>query len=97
MSQSTICITILQVEADARMRGRVISIAAMAIFGMLPLGSVLVGAISQKIGAPDTVLYEGVTALIIAALFSKFLRSDRLHKKERMRVDEAEDLVMEKI
>ncbi|HEX9514523.1 MAG TPA: MFS transporter [Puia sp.] len=81
MSQSTICVTILQVEADANMRGRVISIAAMAIFGMLPLGSLLIGAVSQKIGAPDTILCQGIIALIIAAVFSKFLRSDQLNKK----------------
>jgi predicted MFS family arabinose efflux permease len=96
MSQSTICITIMQVQAEAAMRGRVISIAAMAIFGMLPLGSVLVGAVSQKIGAPNTILCQGIIALIIAAIFSNFLRSDRLNKKKRERLEEAEELVMEK-
>jgi hypothetical protein len=73
MSQSTICITIIQVDADASMRGRVISIAAMAIFGMLPLGSLVVGAVSQQIGAPDTLLCQGGIALVIAIAFSKFL------------------------
>jgi len=77
------------------MRGRVISIAAMAIFGMLPLGSVLVGAVSQKIGAPDTILCQGVLALIIAAVFSKFLRSDRLDKNNMELVEAAEVLVTE--
>jgi len=95
VSLSTICITIMQVESDPTMRGRVISIAAMAIFGMLPLGSVLVGAVSQKIGAPDTILCQGVLALIIAAVFSKFLRSDRLDKNNMELVEAAEVLVTE--
>jgi MFS family permease len=77
MSQSTICITIIQVEADAHMRGRVISFAAMAMFGMLPLGSLLIGAVSHQIGAPNAILCQGIIAVIIAALFSKFLRQSR--------------------
>ena len=81
MSLSTVCITILQVEADVNMRGRVISFAAMAIFGMLPLGSVLVGVVSQKIGAPATMFYQGVIALVIAAIFFKFLSEDGRNKK----------------
>jgi MFS family permease len=82
MSLSTICITIIQVEADVNMRGRVISFAAMAVFGMLPLGSVLVGTISQKIGAPATIFGQGIIALIITAIFFKFLSDDRRDKKE---------------
>ena len=55
------------------MRGRVISILLMAIFGMMPLGSVLTGAVSQHIGAPATVLGQGIIGLIIALAFAKFL------------------------
>jgi MFS family permease len=97
MSQATICITTIQVEADAGMRGRVISIAAMAIFGMLPLGSLLTGAVSQRIGAPNTLLCQGIIALIIAAAFTKHLNRDRLDKKNMERFQEVEELEMEKI
>jgi hypothetical protein len=45
----------------------------MAIFGMLPLGSLLVGAISQHIGAPVTVLGEGIISILLALVFMKFL------------------------
>ena len=45
----------------------------MAIFGMLPLGSLLVGAVSQHIGAPATVLFEGIIGVIVALVFAKFL------------------------
>jgi MFS family permease len=96
-SQGTICITILQVNAHPEMRGRMISYLAMAMFGMLPLGSLLVGAISQKIGAPDTLLCQGVTAILIALAFSNFLRKDTLEKKKATRFEEAEEMLMEKI
>ena len=69
----TICNVTLQSEAAPEMRGRAIGILLMAVFGMLPLGSLLVGAVSQRIGAPITVLAEGILALIIVLCFSKFL------------------------
>ena len=81
MAQTTISNTIIQTTVNQRMRGRVISYFAMAFFGMLPLGSLLIGAVSQRIGAPDTILSEGIIALIIALLFSPFLRRERLEKK----------------
>jgi len=83
MSQITISMTLIQLYSAKEMRGRVMSYMAMAYFGMLPLGSLLVGALSHKLGAPNTILCEGVTALIIAAFFSGFLRSDRQELKEK--------------
>jgi MFS family permease len=82
MSQTTICNTIIQTTVNQRMRGRVISYFAMAFFGMLPLGSLFIGAVSQRIGAPDTILSEGIAAIIIALLFSPFLSKDRLKRKQ---------------
>jgi MFS family permease len=70
-------ITIIQMEAATHMRGRVMSFVAMAYFGMLPLGSLIIGTISQKLGAPLTMLCQGITAFIIAACFSVFLKSSR--------------------
>jgi hypothetical protein len=45
----------------------------MAIFGMAPVGSLLTGAVSQHIGAPATVLAQGIIAVVIALAFVKFL------------------------
>jgi MFS family permease len=75
MSVTTICNTIVQMDAAADMRGRVISYFAMCVFGMLPLGSLLIGMISEHIGAPNTLFFQGMTALIIAAFFFKFLKT----------------------
>jgi MFS family permease len=78
----TASITAIQMEAATHMRGRVMSYMAMSFFGMLPLGSLLIGAVSQRIGAPLSMLCQGVSALIIAACFSGFLRSSQIKLKE---------------
>jgi len=74
MSQTTLNNTIIQTTVANHMRGRVTSYFAMAFFGMLPLGSLLVGSVSQYWGAPDTILAEGVAAIIIALAFLPFFR-----------------------
>ena len=97
MSQTTIIMTIIQVHSDARMRGRVMSYVAMAYFGMLPLGALLIGAVSRWIGAPNAILCQGIVALAIAATFSKYLRKDKLDKKDMTQIGDEEEVVMEKI
>ena len=94
MSQTTICNTIIQTTASGQMRGRVISYFAMAFFGMLPLGSLVIGAVSQRIGAPDTILAEGIAAIVIAILFTPFLRKEKLNKKEQsdLKFEEEEEI-----
>ena len=73
VAQFTVSNIIVQSESAPEMRGRAIGILLMAIFGMLPLGSLLVGAVSEHIGAPATVLVQGIIALVIALIFLKFL------------------------
>lgn len=96
-TQNTICLTILQVNAEASMRGRVMSFMALAYFGMLPLGSLLIGLLSEKIGAPDSILCQGIIALILAGVFYRFLHPGRLNKKEIENIEEIDDQVLEKI
>jgi MFS family permease len=73
MAQTTITNTIIQTTVAPEMRGRVISYFAMAYFGMMPLGSLIVGTVSQYIGAPATILAEGVIALVVVGVFRKYL------------------------
>ena len=77
----TACITIIQMEAAANMRGRMMSYTAMAFFGMIPLGSLLVGFVSQKIGAPLTMLVQGIAALGIAVVFFRLIIGDKEETK----------------
>jgi len=73
MAQFTVSNIVVQSTAAPEMRGRTMGILLMAIFGMMPLGSLLVGAVSEHIGAPATVLAQGIIAVIIAFAFIKFL------------------------
>jgi len=81
MSQITISNTLIQTTVDPSMRGRVISFYAMAFFGMQPLGGLLIGSLSQRIGTPDTVMTEGIITLLIGWLLFRFLRLDKAKKQ----------------
>lgn len=74
MSQITITNTLIQTTVDPNMRGRVISFYAMAFFGMQPLGGLFIGFISEHIGVKNTVLAEGIIALLIGLLHVRFLQ-----------------------
>jgi len=91
MAQTTISNTIIQTNVSGAMRGRAISFFAMAYFGMQPLGGLLVGTISQYIGAPDTLLGEGIAALIIGVSFLPFFRKNILQEKDRIKLAELQD------
>lgn len=97
MSQTTVFITIVQVSSDKEMRGRVMSYVAMAYFGMLPLGSLLIGFVSQHIGSPDTLLCEGLIAIAIAAAFAKFLLKDRRVLKNKKIEETVNEFITEEI
>jgi len=82
MSQITVSNTLLQTSVEPNMRGRVISYYAMAFFGMQPLGGLLIGSVSRWIGTPDTMLAEGIFALLIGVLHMRFLRKEKLKKQQ---------------
>ena len=73
MAQTTMTNTMLQTTVAPEMRGRVVSYFAMAYFGTMPIGSLLIGAVSQYAGTPNTVFGSGVIALIVLAVFWRFL------------------------
>jgi MFS family permease len=90
MSQTAVVTAIVQRETADRYRGRVISLIAMALFGMLPLGCLVVGYLSPIFGAANTVFFQGMLAIAIGAAFYKFLihkngRSDAGHGKQQHR------------
>jgi MFS family permease len=81
MSQITITNTLLQTQSDPMMRGRVISLFVMANAGMQPLGSLLVGLLSEHIGVQNTILVQGLLALSIGAYHVRHLRMARRLKQ----------------
>jgi len=84
MAQTTISTTIIQTNVSGEMRGRIISFFIMAYAGMLPLGGLLVGTVSQYIGAPNTIIAEGIIAIVIAIVFLSFLRKDLSKEKNKI-------------
>lgn len=77
MSIIPICNTIIQVRSKPEMRGRVISFFAMAAFGALPLGSLLIGWLSEYVGVKNCILFQGIIQLLIAIAFYRFLFLER--------------------
>ena len=73
--------TILQTITDDNMRGRVMSYFTMAIIGIAPFGSLIDGALTDKIGAPNTVMIGGVVSIICSIVF--FTRLPMLKKLVR--------------
>ncbi len=95
MAQTTISNTIIQTTVAPAMRGRVISYYAMAFFGTQPIGGLLVGTIAHAFGAPLTILLQGIATLMIAVMFFPFLRRDILLRKQRMKLRQVEEQVVE--
>ncbi|WP_223653556.1 MFS transporter [Hymenobacter psoromatis] len=77
MVQTTLNVTLLQTTVQPAMRGRVISLYVLMYTGALPLGSLVVGTVSQRVGVRATVLAEGVLALLIGLLYLRNLRQTR--------------------
>lgn len=68
------CNTLVQDMVDDDKRGRVMSLYTMAFMGTTPIGSLLGGAIAQKIGVPHTFLLAGMVMIIAAFVFSTKLK-----------------------
>jgi MFS family permease len=59
--------TLIQLTVDDRLRGRVMSLFSMIFIGLMPLGSLLAGALAQPLGAPATVGLFGLGCTVAAA------------------------------
>jgi len=95
MSQTTLSNTIIQTTVAPAMRGRVISFYAMAFFGMQPIGGLIIGSVSHAIGAPLTILLQGIATLIIALAFLPYLRRDLFKRKHRIKASQLEEQSIE--
>ena len=59
--------TMLQLRADATMRGRVLALQAMVFLGSTPIGGPIVGAVCQRFGARSGLVVGGVACLAAGA------------------------------
>jgi MFS family permease len=65
--------TVLQTIVDEDKRGRVMSFYTMAFMGTAPFGSLLAGAVAERIGAPLTLLFGGLGCGLGALWFARTL------------------------
>lgn len=65
--------TILQTIVQDDKRGRVMSFYSMAFLGMAPFGSLLAGALANRLGAPRTVMVSGSICIAGAGWFASHL------------------------
>jgi MFS family permease len=70
MMNNTSTNTVLQTISDDDKRGRVMSFYAMAMMGATPIGSLLLGALADRIGAPLALAIGGFMCVIGALVFA---------------------------
>ena len=58
--------TMLQTHSDPRLRGRVMSVHGLTMMGVVPLGTMLEGALGSVVGVPPVVLLGGAVTLLAA-------------------------------
>jgi MFS family permease len=65
--------TLIQVMVPDALRGRVMAVYSMMFMGLAPLGALMGGALSDRLGAPLTVAIGGVAAVAGSVWFGKQL------------------------
>jgi MFS family permease len=73
MVQTAASNTIIQTIVDEDKRGRVASLLAMSLFGTVPLGSLVAGALATRIGAENTIFIGGALCVIAVPFFLRAL------------------------
>lgn len=69
--------TLIQAMVPDRLRGRVMSVYSMMMMGMAPLGALLAGALSDRIGASLTVAIGGLGSILGSIWFGSQLSTIR--------------------
>lgn len=69
MVQAASANTIVQTVVEEHMRGRIMAFYSVAIMGTQPIGSLLAGAIAERIGAPNTILIGGAVSFAFGIWF----------------------------
>lgn len=82
MGQTSSINIYIQTNSPSRMRSRSISYYLMAYQGMIPVGSLLVGYVSQFIGTRTTVAIQGIICLLSVMLYSNYKKQKITAKLE---------------
>ena len=74
--------TLIQVMVPDELRGRTMAVYSMMFMGMAPVGALLGGALSDRLGAPLTVSIGGLAAVAGAWWFSVQLPKIRVEARK---------------
>jgi MFS family permease len=67
--------TLLQTIVEERLRGRVMAFYTMAFLGTAPIGSLIAGVVSNRIGAEPTILAGGIACIAAGFWFARYGRT----------------------
>ncbi|MBD2523496.1 MFS transporter [Nostoc sp. FACHB-133] len=65
--------TFLQTIVEDDKRGRLMSLYTMSFLGMIPVGNLLGGVLASRIGAPNTLIIDGIACILGSIVFSRQL------------------------
>ncbi|WP_445635977.1 MFS transporter [Nostoc sp. DSM 114161] len=65
--------TFLQTIVEEDKRGRLMSLYTMSFLGMIPVGNLLGGVLANRIGATNTLIFDGIACIICSIIFSRQL------------------------
>jgi MFS family permease len=65
--------TVLQTIVEEDKRGRVMSLYTMSFLGTIPFGNLIGGALARQLGAPLTLVIDGIVCLVGSIYFAKQL------------------------
>ncbi|MGC2418101.1 MAG: MFS transporter [Candidatus Acidiferrales bacterium] len=82
MTQMASSNTLIQVMVPDRLRGRIMGVYSIVFMGMAPLGSLLCGALAERIGAQETLTIGGAIAICGAILFAIHLPKIRVEARQ---------------
>jgi MFS family permease len=82
MLQMACANTLIQAMTPDRLRGRVMAAYSMMFMGMAPLGSLLAGALADRVGSPWTVAIGGIVCLVGSAVFARRLPALRAEARQ---------------
>jgi MFS family permease len=69
----TSCNILLQTLVPEALRGRVMALYTMSFIGMLPVGSLVMGAVAHRTGAQTTFVISGIAAFVMALVLRRML------------------------
>ena len=77
-SMASLVNTLLQKSAPDRLRGRVISLYALAWLGLVPVGNLQSGFVAERFGAQASLLVGGA-CILVTLLLLRFFRPIPAH------------------